>query len=283
MSWPQNGVAQWQEGRTLYVSVAFTWALPDLRQRLSTQSFLYDRVVVGGPATVLMPGYFDGLPHVAVGTHSEVALAHVNPQATFTTRGCTRKCPFCAVPCIEGAFRELNEWPDRPLICDNNLLAASPEHLDRVFDRIEEHDWADFNQGLDTRLLNEHHAERLARLRNPIVRLALDHPGQFGPWERAFDLLRSAGIRKTAIRSYVLVAFQTDPADAWERCDFVERRGIHPLPQWYHALDALKLNVVTPEQAEYGWTEAERVRLMGYYYRRRGTPPALLAPGRTAR
>jgi len=36
-----------------------------------------------------------------------------NPDATFTTRGCPRACPFCAVPRIEGKFRELRKGGPR--------------------------------------------------------------------------------------------------------------------------------------------------------------------------
>ncbi len=271
--WPVNGVGTWQEGRTLMVSIAFTWALSEVYERLATRSYLYDEVVVGGPAVILMPGRFDDLPHVTEGQESLCALHHLNPDATFTTRGCVRRCQFCAVPEIEGAFRELDDWPDRPVVCDNNLLAASEGHLSRVFDRLEGHDWCDFNQGLDTRLLTDAHVERIARLKAPVVRLALDHPSGCGAWETAFDRLRSGGIPKSAIRSYVLVAFLTDPGDAWERCEFVESHGALVLPQWYHALDALHHNVVTAEQREWGWTEGDRSRIMGYYYRRRGTKP----------
>ncbi len=278
--WPSNGIGMWQENRTLMVSVAFTWAMPVVRDRLSTRSFFYDDVLVGGPAVMLMPGFFADLPHVTEGRECVSALQHLNPDATFTTRGCTRRCPFCAVPKIEGAFRELEDWPDRPIVCDNNLLAASGAHLDRVFDRLEGHEWCDFNQGLDTRLLTDYHAERIGRLKAPIVRLALDNKNCYEAWSTAFDRLRTAGIPKSAIRSYVIVAFRTDPADAWERCEFVEDHGVLALPQWYHALDALEHNVVTPEQTAWGWTDDDRTHLMGYYYRRRGQKPTLAVPGR---
>ena len=33
-----------------------------------------------------------------------------NPDATFTTRGCIRACPFCTVPRTEGRFVELQDW-----------------------------------------------------------------------------------------------------------------------------------------------------------------------------
>ena len=52
----------------------------------------------------------------------------------------------------------------------------------------------------------------------------------------------------------------------------VARHGVKPLPMWFHALDAMEANVVTVDQAQLGWTNAERLRIMGYYYKHRGQP-----------
>ncbi len=41
----------------------------------------------------------------------------------------------------------------------------------------------DFNQGLDARLLTEHHARRLAELTDATIRLALDHQKSADQWE----------------------------------------------------------------------------------------------------
>lgn len=85
-------------------------------------------------------------------------------------------------------------------------------------------------------------------------------------WEQAFDRLRSAGVTKKSIRSYALIAFDSDPAEAWERCKWIEAHGIKPLPMWFHRLDALAHNVVTPEQTALGWTDYERRRIMQWFY-----------------
>lgn len=224
-------------------------------------------VVVGGPAVKLMPDYLSGVSGVIVDTGDmDGVLQIANPQATRTTIGCPNRCAFCAVPRIEGAFRELDDWPDRPVICDNNILAASAAHVDRVFDRLEKWHWADFNQGLDARLLTRYHAGRLARIGKAMCRLALDHASVKPQWERAFGLLRDAGIPKSRIRSYVLVGFGSGPDDAWGRCEWVEKHGVCALPQWFHALDQLEKNIVTETQAKMGWSDYERRRLMQWYY-----------------
>jgi len=264
-TWPR-GVTSWVKDRTLKISVPFTWALPDAAQLARQRSTLWDQVLVGGPAAYLQPDHFTDIPGLQLGLRDPDALHHTNPDATRTTYGCPNSCPFCAVPQIAPAFRELADWPDRPVLIDDNLLAASQQHLDRVFDRLERHDTPDFNQGLDARLLNDYHAERLARLNKPTIRLALDHANQRDTWQRAYDTLRKHGIFKYQIRSYALIAFNTGPDEAWDRCQWIEDHGTKALPMWYHQLDATKRNQVTPAQQQLGWTDFDRRRIMQWFY-----------------
>lgn len=264
--WPA-GLTQWVEEYTLYISVPFTWNLPEVAAIARQGSFLWNDIIVGGPALQLLPDYLGAMaPYVMVEPTCDRVLQRVHPQATKTTVGCIRSCKFCAVPGIEGAFRELDDWPDLPILIDNNLLAASTPHLDRVFDRLEGWGWADFNQGLDARLLTEYHAERLERVGRPMIRLALDHAGQQAQWERAYSLLREHGTAKSRIRSYALIGFDSDPLEAWDRCDWIEGHGVKALPMWFHELDALERNTVTTRQEELGWSDYERRRIMQWFY-----------------
>jgi hypothetical protein len=263
--WPKSFL-EWREGDTLCISVPFTWSLPAVYQRIVQREFDQPRrVKVGGPATMLMPEYLNG-SGAEVGGDIPGVLQRHNPQATRSTQGCPRRCSFCAVPRVEGAFRELEDWPDLPVYCDNNILKAGQAHLDRVFDRLEKHGWCDFNQGLDARLLNDYHAERLKRVGHPICRLALDRTADKDSWERAYGVLRKRKIPKNAIRSYVLVGFDSGPEDAWDRCKWVTDHGVKALPQWFHELDALENNVVTAKQEALGWTDYKRREIMQWYY-----------------
>lgn len=272
--WPKKPT-YWMEGMTLMVSIPFTWDLPGVLVNLHNKSFLWDDVIVGGPAVELMPGFFNSLAYVSEGHHLPGVLQRVNPLATRTTVGCVRRCKFCAIGTgrIEGEYAELDEWPDLPVICDNNLLAASKAHFDRVIDRLKVHGWADFNQGTDSRLLTYYHAARIAEIKKPTIRLALDHMDYRDKWQDAFDLLRTAGIAKKNISSYCLVGFQSDPHESWQRCEWVESHGIKAYPMWFHGLDQLKKNIVTPEQHSLGWDDQKRRHIMGYYYKHRGKLP----------
>lgn len=265
LKWPGKSTS-WIIDRTLYVSIPFTWELETIRNESKQGSLFYENVVVGGPAVKLMPAFFKGIDYVTVGTEYPGVLQKINPQATRTTIGCVNRCGFCGVPTIEGEFRELKNWPDRPVICDNNLLASSIPHFDRVIDRLIPHGWANFNQGLDTRRLSDYHAMRIAEIKEPMIYLALDNIAYRDDWECAYDRLRSAGILKRQIRSYAIVGFNGDPAEAWERCNWIESHGIKAMPQWYHALNQLERNVVTQHQAKLGWDDYERRKIMQWFY-----------------
>jgi len=265
--WPKKPT-RWQVGKDLYISVPFTWDLPGLRAEFVQRPLFIGKIIVGGPAVKLVPGTFVDLPWVEEGpARCDGALQQVNPMATRTTVGCPNRCKFCAVHRMNGGeFRELDDWPDLPILIDDNLLAASDAHIDRVMDRLERHDQVDFNQGLDANLLSDHHAERIARLRKPIVRLAMDSQAEAGSWLTAFHRLREAGVAKHKIRSYALIGFDSGPDEAWERCEWVEGHGIKVLPMWFTELDALQHNVVTQRQRELGWDDFERRRIMQWFY-----------------
>jgi hypothetical protein len=270
-SWPKKST-EWIDQRTLFVSIPFTWLLPDLYSVFQTRSFLYDKIIIGGPGIELIPNFFNDLTHVEVRHSMPGVLQKINLFATRTTIGCPRKCKFCGIGkgLIEAEYKELKEWPDLPVLMDNNLLASSEKHFDKVMERLKKHSWCDFNQGIDVRLLNPYHAKRLAELHNPVIRLALDSMKQSKKWERAFELLRKAGIAKSKISSYCLIGFNDKPDEAWKRCDFVESFKIKAYPMWYHALDQLRLNIVTEKQKKLGWSEEKRKQIMGYYYKHRG-------------
>ena len=270
IEWPKQ-TFYWRENNILCASVPFTWELPKVRMVVCQKQIFdqWEKVIVGGPAVQLMPDFFSDLDFVEVGKDCPGILQRINPQATRTTTGCPNKCKFCgigtgAIEC--GGFRELEDWPDNPILCDNNFLASSPEHFDRVIDRLEPWGWADFNQGLDIRLLTPYHAKRLKRIGRPIIRLALDSMALKDKWLEAYEMLRSAGFPKSLIKTYALIGFNAGPDEAWERCRFVDDTGTVVLPMWFHALDQLEPNTITEQQANLGWSDYERRRIMQWFY-----------------
>ena len=210
----------------------FTWDLPQAYSRAVWLREMDYHVQAGGPAVKLMPDY---LADVAECNRMAVdALPWHNPAATFTSRGCIRRCPFCAVPKIEGDLMELDDWPVRPIVCDNNLLACSVAHFDKVVDRLKPLSGIDFNQGLDARLIDASVARKLAALRwIRFVRLACDSQAQKRPVATAINNLRAAGY-SGGIFCYVLV---TDIDDALDRVEFLRGLKVDPFAQPFRAPD----------------------------------------------
>jgi len=266
--WPKKTVT-WIEDRTLYVSIPFTWHLQAARIMLQQRSIEWDQAVVGGPAVRLVPGCFNRIPDVIEGDDYPGVLQKINPRATRTTLGCVRACAFCGVRRLEGDFRELEDWPDLPVICDNNLLAASDRHLDRVIERLQGHKEVEFSFGLDCRLLTPARAAKIATIKSIKkrgVRIALDDINYLGDWLAAVVLLQGAGIAKRNIASFALIGFNTGPVEAWARCEYIEKCGVRALPVWFHPLDAFHKNFVTRNQEALGWTDYERRKIMQFFY-----------------
>jgi hypothetical protein len=272
MDWPK-GPTYWTEGLTLNISVPFTWNLQEVKSVICRGSLAHRWFRVGGPAVEIMPHYLANMDGVSIGGVCPGVLQRVNPEATRTTTGCIRKCQFCAIGTgkIEpGPMRELGDWPDLPILIDNNILGVSQAHFDKVIDRLKKHESCDFNQGLDARLITDYHAKRFRELNNPMLRLACDGKHTQKLWEAGFGTLRRANVPLRSIKSYVLIAFNSGPEECWMRCNWVESHGIQALPMWFHPLDTLEWNAVTDSQRDLGWDEAARKEIMGFFYRHRG-------------
>lgn len=243
------------------VSVVFSWQLWALIEQGEPQE---GPLVVGGPAVAANPQWLPSW--MSQGVPREFLSQH-NPQAMRTSLGCIRSCPFCIVPKIEGALRELPIGEPKPVVIDNNLLACSRKHFDRVIDALKPLDWCDFNQGLDARLLTAHHASRFAELRNPTIRLALDSIFEIAAFRRAFDLLSAAGIPARHVQVYVLIGFEDYPSDARYRLELVRRLGALPNPMRYQPINAKKKNAYVGAH----WMGSELTRYMRYWARLRYT------------
>ncbi len=250
----RKGIASWKVGKVLYQSIPFTWLLPQAEAEARDHK---GPVVAGGPAVNLLGAPWALTPE----TVPFDTLAFHNPLATFTTRGCPNHCSFCAVPQLEGDLQELPSWKPAPVVCDNNLLAASKKHFERVIDSLIPFPACDFNQGLDARLFTLHHADQLARLKRPHIRFSWDSIKTESMVADAVNLCKKYGFKDIGI--YVLLGFKDTPEDAHYRLETVRSWGLFPNPSRYQPLDALTKNsYIAPN-----WTEKELRKMMKYYYR----------------
>ena len=134
--WP-NGLAEWTEGDTAFLWIAFTWRLPHAYSRASWYRQQGYRVIAGGPAlfTHKLRTNLDGVAEYGADYPDAVAKHH--PRATIASRGCPVGCYFCIVPKMEGkAFTFLPDFPVRPILC-NNLSALPADYQRHIIDRYK--------------------------------------------------------------------------------------------------------------------------------------------------
>ena len=260
-NWGYKGLADWARGDTAYLSAVFSWNMDDVYQKAIWYKSMGYKVIAGGPAVMMNREYLSGVAEI--GENYEDAIRKHNPNATYTSRGCLRKCEFCVVPKIEGDLVELAEWPVRPIICDNNLLACSKKHFDGVVDKLGGVSGVDFNQGLDARLMTKYHVDRLMELDLSVLRLAWDHTKMEKQFMRAFEMIVNAGFPAKKIRVYVLIGWRDNPEDALYRLETVKNLGAYPNPMRFQPLGSKRKNEYVGEN----WTDRELKRYARYWSR----------------
>ena len=197
----------------------------------------------------------------------------------YTTRGCTRRCGFCAVRTFEPDFVpyvDIGRVVDgiittsgekqNLVLMDNNVL-ASPE-FDRIIDEIKGLGFVkgavfgstrrkrrvDFNQGLDARLLSETKMKKLSEVPLEPMRLGFDSIKLKDTYVRAVRLAHSYGQKEMS--NYVLYNYNDTPEDFYHRLriniDLNEefkndsvKTSIYSFPMRYIPLDAKTRNVDT--------------------------------------
>lgn len=173
---------------------------------------------------------------VARGINEDRFHDYLNFSIGFTTRGCFRKCPFCVNRKYDRVQRHasVSEFLDSSrygiYLWDDNFLGF--DDWAQVLDELEETGKPfQFRQGLDIRLLDDHKARRLSRVR------------YHGDFIFAFDFLKDQPIiernlrlwksyyRKTT-KLYVLCAYESqdenDIESAFKRIHVLMKYGCLP-------------------------------------------------------
>jgi len=197
----------------------------------------------------------------------------------YTTRGCTRRCGFCAVRTFEPTFVPyvdikkvvkgiiaMSGEKQNLILMDNNVL-ASPE-FDHIIDDIKELGFikgavfqktkrkriVDYNQGLDARYLDEAKMKRLAEIPLAPMRLAFDSIKLKQVYLKAVRLAHAYGQKEMS--NYILYNYHDTPEDFYERLRInidlneefrndVTKTSIYSFPMRYIPLDAKSRDVDT--------------------------------------
>ncbi len=212
------------EADEIHISVAFEWD-KEVAEILAYQWERVAPVKIGGPA------YGDR------GEEFEPGM-YVKQGYTITSRGCPNRCWFCKAWKNEGnRMRELpikNGWN----VLDNNLLACSPGHQERVFKMLlNQPESPRFTGGFEAKRFTERHAGWMVRLKPHVLFFAYDTPDDYEPLVSAAAICKQAGLitGKHRIRCYVLCGWREDTlAAANDRMEAVASLGIMPMAMLFN-------------------------------------------------
>jgi len=247
-----GGLVEWEVDNVVYISVVFSWLLDQAIKRKVELMARSKNVLLGGPAAKFVGIADTGYP---------IAVAQHNPDACFTSYGCSNRCGFCIVSQTEGDLVELPKWEPKRIVCDNNLTACSRGHFDKVVDSLKSLTDIDINQGISAMAITDYQASRLAELDMSCVRLAWDNINYESKFMRGWDILRRAGFPRAKISVYILIGYEDTPEDALYRLEVVRRLGGVPFPMRYQPLGCEKRNSYVGDN----WTHKELVRFCRYW------------------
>lgn len=252
----------------IYVSSLFTWELPRTIKTIQYYSNSVadtSNILVGGIGATLMPEYLEqrvpctvvkgpvdrkgklgnGMPSLEkfVPDYSilESRVWNYRPEDSYfsrTTKGCVRKCKFCAVPHLEPKFSRNWHWQSEIrhvrqvfgerqhlVLLDNNVLAN--DHLSEILSSICREGFEagavrngkkrtiDFNQGIDARIVTKRVAKQLATINLSPIRLAFDFDGIETHYRAAVDRLADVGFRH--FTTYLMFNFNDTPKSLYRR------------------------------------------------------------------
>jgi len=215
-------VQEYGDDMPVFVSCTFTWDTKKAVEMGRAWAMNFRNVHVGGPAFNDPGGEF-------------VPGRFIKAGVTFTSRGCPKRCPWCLVPLREGNLRELINIQPGYIVQDNNLLACSRGHIERVFEMLAgQKKGIEFKGGLDIYYIQPWHVDLLKKIKIGKCGLcvACDRKEDLTRLDKAADLLADFSIEKKSC--YVLVGKDGDTKeDAQARCVAVYRKGFLPYAQLY--------------------------------------------------
>lgn len=250
-----NGLAEWTEGDTAYLSIAFTWRLDDAYQRAIWYRAQGFRVRAGGPGIFTRKHFLADVAEF--GGDVPDALVHHNPMATIASRGCPVGCWFCIVPKMEGReFTLLPDFPVRPVLCDNNLSALPADFQDHIVARYlaEGVPLMDANSGFEPRTFDEEVWRRWQPINRGPWRFAYDDAADRPYVERVMMMLRDVPARRKQV--YTMIGAEPFAA-CMDRIREVIAWGGEPYAQPFMKLNAL----VKKPHVRFDWTETRLRRV----------------------
>lgn len=257
-----GGIAHWREGDTAFLSVPFTWRLPEARRLATYYRMIGCEVVAGGPGTFpvkLRNEYLSDVATVPDPTkpanwRHDTTVRH-NPMSTRASYGCPAGCWFCMVPKMFGkTFTLLPDFPVRPVLCDDNLSDLPIEYQRHIVGRYQQEGvpLLDANSGFEPAAFTD----EVRSIWDPILkgpwRFAFDENKEGEAVERAFRVLKDVSPRRKQV--YTMIGHEPFNV-CMDRIRRVIGWGGEPYAQPF-----IKLNAIAKEpDIRHDWT-AQKLR-----------------------
>lgn len=257
-----KGVAHWRDGDTAFISVSFTWRLPEARKLAEYYRAIgCTRIRCGGPGTFTRKAYVQEFAEI--GGSIPDALARHNPMATRASYGCPVGCWFCIVPKMDGkTFTFLPDFPVRPVLCDDNLSALPAEYQQHIVNRYLAAGipLLDANSGFEPKTFDSEVYARWKPIMRGPWRFGYDENTEGEEVRRVFAMLKDLPGKKKQV--YTMIGHE--PFDVcMDRIYKVIAAGAEPYAQPF-----LKLNALTKEPAiRHDWT-IDRLRMVSRWVNR---------------
>ena len=269
----------------IYITTLFTYHYREAINsiRYYQEKYPSTEIKVGGILSTLLPDLIKNetgiTPHIGLlngpeNCSPDYSLFPKLPcSITFTSRGCKRRCKFCAVKFHEPDFFVKENWerdidPTKNFIVfwDNNWF-LSPNFYKDIEKLKKINKPFDFNQGLDCRLFDEEKAKLLSQTKIKPLRFAFDNPSEEGHIQKAIKLAKKWGL--SDIRVYVLYNSE-DPNDTPEyfyyRINELNKLGVLSYPMRYRPINSVKNHYISPQWDKYT-LRGLKLSLMFYYSR----------------
>ena len=155
-----------------------------------------------------------------------------NVSIGYTTRGCIRKCAYCAVPKLEPKYEhfiplknQIDSNKKDLILLDNNVLAS--EDFPKIIREIKRYGfykgakfngklrYVDFNQGVDAQLLTADKMKLLSEIAIKPLRIAFDVIKIKKLYIEKIRLAHKYGIKH--LSNFILFNYNDTPEDFYER------------------------------------------------------------------
>jgi hypothetical protein len=232
-----KGAAEWIDGDTAYISIAFTWRLDEAYSRAVWYKAMGYKVRAGGPGIFTRKHYLADVAEV--GGSVPDAIARHNPMATRASYGCPVGCWFCIVPKMDGRqFTFLPDFPVRPVLCDDNLSALPADYQQHIVDRYLKAGvpLLDANSGFEPATFSEETFRRWKPVLKGPWRFGFDEATEGEAVARTFRILKDVPPRRKQV--YTMIGHEPF-AVCMDRIQRVIAAGGEPYAQPFIKLNAL--------------------------------------------